>query len=403
MTDPVRFRLLAEQALDLERKYALTVADHDRKVAEALAPIVAAVGGDVSTARAVLQDAADASDDAAAEAVFRDALPKPRRAVAASKVGGRRPDRLLHAAGKSGAVLSVGGVLVLAGEGGVAKSPLALSIAASFAARTDYGDLHGGLFGGAGGPVLVASYEDWPIVSADRLRKLAGAWWPPPDATGATVLDRVHLLDLSGAPLFGPISPASNSAVLYNARPGPLGGWHELWSEVRRLDARLVVIDPAMAAYVGNANEAAPVREFLDALIAAAKPDRDSDWDGCGVLMVAHSRKEARDKPDPFDPGNVAGSTHWTDAARGVLTLTFDGDANATPGARILAIPKANYGPQKLLLKVEPVRARHGEIVGFTNSPGATWVHPPRKPRRKTAKREANDAGQVPAEDVASV
>ena len=47
------------------------------------------------------------------------------------------------------------------------------------------GDLHGGLFAGAGGPVLIASYEDWPAVTADRLRKLA-ATWPDLMADAAT-------------------------------------------------------------------------------------------------------------------------------------------------------------------------------------------------------------------------
>ena len=255
MSDPARARELARNALTLERS-------HHGDLAAALAPIRAAldVAPDVDgRLLTVLQKAADAPDDAATLAVFgAAAAPEPpRRAVPASKVTGRRPDRLLHAAGKPGALLSVGGVLLLAGEGGVAKSPLALSIAASFAARADYGDLHGGLFGGDGGPVLVASYEDWPVVSADRLRKLARAWWPS-DSTGNMALDGVHLLDLSGAPLFGPIALADNRAALYNARPGPLDGWAVLWGEARRIGARLVVVDPALAAYVGNANGSRP-------------------------------------------------------------------------------------------------------------------------------------------------
>ena len=126
------------------------------------------------------------------------------------KVTGKRPVHLLSVAGKKGALLSVGGVLVLAGEGGIAKSPLALSIALAMAARPDgaaYGDLHGGLFEGIGGPTLVASYEDWPAVSADRLRKLAAKWWTGRDTDiGTAALERVHVLDLAGRPLFGPAS-----------------------------------------------------------------------------------------------------------------------------------------------------------------------------------------------------
>ena len=55
-----------------------------------------------------------------------------------------------------------------------------------------------------------------------------------------------------------------------------------------RTGARLVVIDPALSAFVGQSNDAAPVREFLTALaVEAAKPN-------AGVLLIAHSNKTAR-------------------------------------------------------------------------------------------------------------
>ena len=253
-----------------------------------------------------------------------------RRAVPANEVAAARPDHLLSLAGQGGALLSEGGVALLAGEGGVAKSPLALSIAAGFAAHAhggQYGELRGGLFDGAAGPVLVASYEDPPSVAADRLRKLTADWWPEPDPAGKRALADVHLLDLAGAPLFGPVAATDDRPALYNARPGPLAGWRVLWDEAHRIGARLVVIDPALAAYAADANGAAQVREFMGALAAAAAPDPAAAWRGCGVLMVAHSTKATRGTPvrknendhDPFDPGQMAGSSHWTDAARGVL------------------------------------------------------------------------------------
>ena len=299
-------------------------------------------------------------------AVLRGALglddeqQQPRSAVPVPEVTGKRPDRLLSVAGKKGALLSVGGVLVLAGEGGIAKSPLALSIALAMAARPDsiHGDLHGGLFEGIGGPTLAVSYEDWPAVSADRLRKLASLWWPDTKTdTGTRALKRVHVLDLAGRPLFGPDET--------DARLTRFPGWDDLWGEVKRIGARLAVIDPALSAYVGDANSAAPVRDFMGVLAAQARELE------CGVVLVAHSRKAARGDPDPFDPGNVAGSSHWTDAARGVLTLTYE--KGAAPGDRVMAVSKANYGPSYILCRVDPVRASSGEIVGFTNAPGSTW------------------------------
>ena len=301
-----------------------------------------------------------------------------RRAVPVAEIAGNRPERLLHCAGRKGALLSVGGVLVLAGEGGIAKTPLALAMAAGMAARPDgsYGPLHGGLFAGAGAPVLIVGYEDAPAVSADRLRKLARAWWPIGDAPA---LRRVHILNLAGRALFGPAA-----GELYGARPGPLPGWADVWDEAERIGARLVVIDPALCAYVGDANAAAPVRDFMGALAEAAEAAR------CGVLMIAHSRKDARKgnkDPDPFDPGNVAGSTHWTDAARGALTLTWENEAEA--GARVLAVSKANYGPARILAAVDPVRSPRGEIVGFAGGP---WQTPAER-----NEAPANGDGMVPA------
>ena len=335
-------------------------------------------------------------EDADPFAILRAALDldeqKPRRAVPVPDVAGQRPDRLLSVVGKKGALLSVGGVLVLAGEGGIAKSPLALSIALAMAARMDniYGDLHGGLFKGIGGPTLVASYEDWPAVSADRLRKLAALWWPDTETDiGATALKRVHVLDLAGRPLFGPVA-SDSEIVLYNARPDRMPGWDDLWGEVERVGARMVVTDPALSAYVSDANNAAPVREFMGALAARALSLQ------CGVVLVAHSRKDSRggNRSDPFDPGNVAGSTHWTDAARGALTLTWENDSDV--GSRVLAVSKANYGPARILTAVDPVRSPHGEIVGFTGGPWQTLAE--RKATIKTetaAERKANGGGKA--------
>ena len=359
------------------------VKQHQKTIHELLQPQAAA---DPLSDRGLIEKALSGDDPVG---ILRAALdidePKPRRAQPVTKITGNRPDRLLSAFGEKGALLSVGGVLILAGEGGVAKSPLALSVALTMAAGSDdtYGALHGGLFEGRGGPTLVASYEDWPVVSADRLRKLADKSWQKTERTiGTKALARVHVLDLSGCALFGPVE-AKSGAAFYNSRHYRLPGWDDLWGEVERTGARLVVIDPAQSAYVGDANNAAPVREFMGALAAQAVALK------CGVLLVAHSNKSARgtvsrgrdSRYDPFDPGNVAGSTHWTDAARGVLTLTYDRAKGARPGDRVLAVSKANYGPSRILCNVDPVRAPSGEICGFgvvgdwrrafTNTPSA--------------------------------
>ena len=110
-------------------------------------------------------------------------------------------------------------------------------------------------------------------------------------------------------------------------------GWAHLWAAADIIRPAMVVIDPALDAYTGDPNNLAAVREFVSALGAEAAAR------SCGVLLVAHSRKAARGKDsDPFDPGQVGGVGAWADAARGVLTLTGQGDN------RTLAIAKANWG-----------------------------------------------------------
>ena len=278
-------------------------------------------------------------------------LRAPRRALPVSQVQSEFPKPLLRAHGKSGALVSAGTVAVLAGEGGIGKSALAGSIALGIAMLPDgkEGDVSGDLFEGVGGNVLLASLEDDPGMTMWRLRKLAGE-----GGIGKSALDRVHLLDLAGRPLFGP-SDAGRGA-LYNARPEPLAGWSDLWREAARIGPRLVVIDPALSAFVGEPNAAAPVTEFLVTLACEAKKS------GCGVLLLAHSTKAARaEKADPFDPGHVSGTAAWTDRVRGVLAFTWGKEQ----GERVLAVSKANYGPARIQIGLEPIRDSREGIVGF--------------------------------------
>ena len=116
--------------------------------------------------------------------------------------------------------------------------------------------------------------------------------------------------------------------------------------------------ETARTADVGNQSDAAAVREFVGALADAAK-----DWQ-CGVLICAHSTKSARDgKQDPFDPGQISGSAAWVDACRGALALTLHPDKAEF---RRLAIIKANYGPSRLAIDLNPRKmTADGAIVGF--------------------------------------
>ena len=174
-------------------------------------------------------------------------------------------------------------------------------------------------------------------------------------------------------------SPLHGSSRGYNAPSEPMAGWLDLRLAVEQIKPRVVIIDPALAAFAGESNAAAPVRAFLGALSQLAKDH------ACGVLLITHSRKATRGRPDSndrvervFDAGQVGGSTHWSDGVRGVLTMAWHPGEQAAAGARVLAIPKANWGAAGIAIELEAVREENGEIVAI-NGKGdwkdkATWA-----------------------------
>lgn len=248
------------------------------------------------------------------------------------------------------AVLSIGEVALLSAAGGLGKSTATLEIASAAAAAADLGLPFGAACGlrATPGPVVLVSYEDAPARIAARLRWAADSdlsagivLWPDPE------------------PLWS-ADPDARGA----SRHGPQ--WDALWREVRSAGARLLVIDPVSAALADvSTSETGPVRAFLRALSSAAAPDHDAQWDGCGVLLVAHDTKSARDAvrrgEDP-GAGVVAGSAAWYDGARGVLTLLRDPRSDCTD--RLLECVKANYGRTgwgaRLSERTGPSDAFHG-------------------------------------------
>ena len=228
------------------------------------------------------------------------------------------------------AVLSIGEVALLSAAGGLGKSTATLEIASAAAAAADLDLPFGAACGlrATPGPVVLVSYEDAPARIAARLRWAVDSdmstgivLWPDPE------------------PLWS-ADPDARGA----SRHGPQ--WDALWREVRTAGARLVVIDPVSAALADvSTAETGPVRAFLRALTAEAAPDQDAQWGGCGVLLVAHDTKSARDAirrgEDP-GAGVVAGSAAWYDGARGVLTLSRDPRPDCSD--RLLECVKANYG-----------------------------------------------------------
>ena len=305
----------------------------------------------LSAARVAVRGVLDSGRPLSAGASFRKA----------AAINDPLPVPVLRVAGFGGAVLSLGSVCLLSGAGGAAKSTLAASVALDVGTICETADAElgltrslSGVFDVRAGPVMIASYEDPAGVVAWRLRKLAALRDLPQPS-----LDGIRVAGMTGLPLFG---PRPNDPP--NARPSPLSGWAHLWDSVAEVKPSLVIIDPALDSYVGEANRAESVREYMTALaVEANTPGRE-----CGVLLLAHSRKDARAKgADIYDPGQVSGSGAWHDAARGVLTLTGRGDD------RTLAVTKANWGRAYVQLALNPLAEERGAPVGFNAGP-LGWV-----------------------------
>ena len=332
-----------------------------------------------------------------------------RDAKPVTKIADDWPPTLLRAAGLTGALLTAGEILVLAGDGGTGKTSLLLGVLLGIAGRdaTGLGPLPGGVFVGVGGPVLYAAHEDRAsiIASLARWASASGPWAKADEELRRAALERVFVLPMRARALYGPKERGGNSGP-YNSRPEPLPGWADLWRAADKCRPRVIVVDPALSAYVGDSNSAAPVREFLDAMRQEAEERK------CGLIIAAHSIKSSRQgqrqnqRPDPFDAGQVGGSTAWVDAPRGVLTFTqpYPGDD------RTLAVLKANYGPRHRLLDVVPdyrygPDPHDGALTGFHGA-GAWQTHAEWKAKHEptaTATAKAEDAPDAEDESAADL
>jgi len=276
-----------------------------------------------------------------------------RVAVRADRVQDSFPQRAIWAPEMEGALASVGEVTLLSGEGKIGKSTLVCDIAVGMALLDDgaEGAIGIGMMGIRGGAVLIASAEDGPGVVAERVRALGAKRSGDGDP-----VRRVYILDLRGRPIF-------RSSGHHDDERGRTAQWADLWREARRVRPGLVVVDPALGTFAGDSNAPGPVREFVGGLAGEAGEI------GACVLLVAHSTKEARSRghgaktphdqvADLLDPGMVGGTTHWSDAARGVLTMARHGNTYR------LGVPVANYGPSRIWCAIRPVTSR-GVPVGF--------------------------------------
>ena len=222
---------------------------------------------------------------------------------------------------KVDAVLSVGEVAILASAGGLGKSLLTLAVAVEAATAAQDGREYGNACGlrVRPGAVVLVSYEDSPARIGNRLHWFA-----------KTAPERLHLW-ANPEPLFQ-TDPENRGAVTRCA------AWPQLWEEIKAARPSLVIVDPVSAALAdADTSQTGPARTFL------REVSQEAETAGCGVLVVAHDTKDARNQAKAGqDPGAgaVAGTAAWYDGARGVLTLV----PHPVKDARLLVCIKANYG-----------------------------------------------------------
>ena len=302
----------AKRAEAFEAAREAAAAEGDWQAARELAAVIAA---EARTAEAEDRTASIREAPDVKALMELDPGPDP---LAAPAFGAPLPRPVLWRAGSEadrGALIGAGEVALLSGPGQGGKSTVALALA--HAARD------GGTACGlhvARGRVAILSYEDSPARLAARMEWYGG---------------RHEWEHVRTSPNPAPLWAADSEGRASGRSPW----WPRWWAAVADFGASLVVIDPASVALVGvSPSDGAGVRAFLADVTAEA------DRIGCGVLILAHDTKGARNETRAgYGPGAgmVAGSAQWFDGARGVLHLSGPGPDEK----RLLVCEKSNYGP----------------------------------------------------------
>ena len=234
--------------------------------------------------------------------------------------------------------LPEGRVCLFSGKQGWGKSHIALLLAAAVAGgepqwmRQETSDERAPDVKGGQGVAVWASWEDEPDELWRRLAKVH-----TPTRTVA-VGDRLHFLDLAQ---HGPVwAPTKSAHISSRAELTPTG--ENLRRYCEQVGARLLVLDPLSAAYVGDESAQGLVRSFV------------ADWDGWSrehnitTIFISHPPKYANDTGATF-----MGAVAWEAGARSAWFLneaeekTTRADKDTEPASALyLECVKTNYGPR---------------------------------------------------------
>jgi hypothetical protein len=198
--------------------------------------------------------------------------------------------------------IPAGMISILDGDPGEGKSTISHDLSARV---TTGAPMPGETSGNPPGGVVLISYEEHP--GAVTVPRLQGAH---------ADLSRVFIWDLAARP--------------FNLRDSQA----ELRGEIERVGARLVVIDPLMAAMPPdlNSNRDQDVRSVLAGISSIAEQT------GCAILLVRHLNKRSGDSALYRGGGSIG----IIGAARVGLLLARDPEAENDDAARVLAVTKCN-------------------------------------------------------------
>lgn len=261
--------------------------------------------------------------------------------------------------------LPAGRAGILTGTGGTGKSRLALQLCAALAGSVRLAAASKWIDGDRDLPIeegyrertaVIASWEDEHEEQARRLLDWPAAregealdYWPDERERrlarlNALLGDRLRTVSMAGrGPIWGP-----DVAVHRGTRALLLPAGEQLLRYAAQASAALLVLDPAAAAFGGNENDRAAVREFMSHV------DSWGRLNDCAILVIAHPAKEAG--------SSYSGSTDWQGAARTMWTFGAEpvgpaprrGEADDRERAPTLRAIKANYARPPAAVRMDP-------------------------------------------------